>query len=340
MIAIHDCPGSFSDRWIEYCRDSGIKYCLVDIFDDGVIGKLRSIRATALLCHPQMADRKAVLGAKAVLYSCEISGISVFPGFSDFWHFDDKIAQKYLFEALDIETPRTHVFYSAEAAAQWIREATYPAVFKLRAGAGSVNVSLLNSRADADAMARKMFGRGVSSTDAATKDILTKVRNHRRKRDWAAVIRRLPRTVSRWLELRRSIDRERGYFYVQQFIPLNEYDTRVVIIGARALAFRRRVRPGDFRASGSGDIDHDHKSIDVKMIEYAFFVASKLGTRCIAFDFIQDKSDGRPLIVEMSFGFVADIIHECPGYWDKDLEWVEGNTYPQDAIVQDILKDM
>ena len=42
-------------------------------------------------------------------------------------------------------------------------------------------------------------------------------------------------------------DGRRGYVYFQDFIPDNQFDTRVTVIGNRAFAFIRKVRPGDFR---------------------------------------------------------------------------------------------
>ena len=33
-IAIHHSPGSFSDRWIEYCEEKHITYSLVNCYDN------------------------------------------------------------------------------------------------------------------------------------------------------------------------------------------------------------------------------------------------------------------------------------------------------------------
>lgn len=338
MIAIHYCVGTFSDRWIQYCKEKLIPHIVVDMFSDDFFDTIKSHGIKYLLAHPQMADRASLIAARSIINSCETAGISVFPSHNDFWHFDDKIAQKYLFEFMGIKTPKTHVFFNKEAAIRWARDASYPVVFKLKAGAGSVNVSLLKSRSDAQKKINQMFGKGLSATDGATKDVITKIRNHRAKRDWLATIKRLPITLKRWYDLRQSIDRERGYIYFQEFIDKNDHDIRVVIIGERAFAFRRMVRPGDFRASGSGVIDHSPEKIEKDMILYAFDVAKILGVKCIAFDFVRQKISGDPLIVEMSFGFVPDVVHQCPGHWNRKFEWNDGHVYPQDAILNDMIE--
>ena len=39
-IAIHHRPGSFSDRWIEYCEKEGIEYKIVNCYDNDIVAYL------------------------------------------------------------------------------------------------------------------------------------------------------------------------------------------------------------------------------------------------------------------------------------------------------------
>ncbi|MDN5848703.1 MAG: hypothetical protein L0H63_03560 [Nitrococcus sp.] len=66
-IAIYDCPGSFSDRWIEVCAQRKIPYIAVDLFANDLFATLRRANAMALLCHPPMADRRSALAARAII---------------------------------------------------------------------------------------------------------------------------------------------------------------------------------------------------------------------------------------------------------------------------------
>lgn len=337
MIAIHECRGSFSDRWIEYCMANSIPFVLLDIHSNDIFDKLRHHNIGLYLTHPQMADRASRLAARSVIQCCNMAGIRTFPSLSDYWHFDDKVAQKYVFEALGIRTPKTYVFYDKKTALNWAEKTTYPVVFKLKAGAGSINVSLVHEKREAFKKIKIMFGRGYSSTDGAIKDISTKLRNHQAKRDWAATFLRLPRTLKTLYSLRQNIERERGYVYFQEFITRNDYDTRVAIIGSRAFAFRRRVRPNDFRASGSGCIDYSREGVDLSCVESAFQYSRLLKSECIAFDFIFRPESNESLLVEMSFGFIPDAIYYCPGHWDSCMNWHPGMMWPQDAILSDLM---
>ena len=61
-------------------------------------------------------------------------------------------------------------------------------------------------------------------------------------------------------EYARMAGREIGYVYFQDFIPQNNFDIRVCVVGDKAFAIKRMVRENDFRASGSGFIyyEKDH----------------------------------------------------------------------------------
>lgn len=73
------------------------------------------------------------------------------------------------------------------------------------------------------------------------------------------VIKRIPQALA-IRNNRRMMGLTKKYVYFQDFIPGNDFDTRVTIIGDRAFGFTRNVRPGDFRASGSGNVGYDFNS--------------------------------------------------------------------------------
>src|SRR5690606_1572808 len=134
-IAIHPRPRSFSDSWIDYCREHNIEYKLVSCYDDDIAEQLTD--CDGLLWHHSHGSYRDVLFAKQILFAIEHSGKAVFPDFRTNWHFDDKIGQKYLFESIGAPFVKTYVFYDKAAALNWASETTYPKVFKLKSGAGA-----------------------------------------------------------------------------------------------------------------------------------------------------------------------------------------------------------
>jgi len=334
QIAIHHKnEGTFSDRWVEYCAERHIPFTAVDCYRSDILRQLAS--ADALLWHFLQTRPANLLMARHVVMAAEAMGLKVFPSSPTCWHFDDKIAQKYLLEAVGAPLIPTYVSYDPDEALRWIDGAVFPKVFKLRRGAGSENVRLVRTADEARRLAARAFGRGFRPAGGYFADASTKYRKVRARRDVAGVLRRLPRAI---LDLYRRVHlmgREKGYVYFQDFAAGNTFDTRITIIGNRAFGFTRNVRQGDFRASGSGSINYDLARIKPPCVEIAFQVARKIGSQSIAFDFVMEA--GEPKIVEISYCYLPEAVYRCAGHWDDRLDWHEGQVWPQDAIIEDLL---
>ena len=337
QVAIHHRKGSFSDRWIAYCEQQGIPYKAVNCLDSDIMKQLSS--SDALLWHWVHLDPREQLMARDVITAAETMGLKVFPSTATCWHFDNKIAQKYLLEAIGAPFISTYVFYDLKEALSWIDRASFPKVFKLRKGAGSSNVRLVHSAAEARALAERAFSSGFSPIPQYGQDAIKRYRVAKRRGDLLNVVRRIPQSLATIRDLRKTIGHEKGYAYFQDFIPGNDFDTRVTIIGDRAFGFTRNVRPGDFRASGSGDIVYDPRRVHEACLEIAFDVTRKIGSQSMAFDFVLAEYK-QPMIIEISYCYNAKAVHTCSGHWDRNLNWQEGAMWPQEAILIDLLNDV
>lgn len=333
-VAIHHRPGSFSDRWIEYCEENSIPYRKIDGLDNHVLEVIKGV--DAMLWHWVFHIPGDVLSAKAVLQAAELLKIKVYPNQATCWHYDNKIGQKYLLESIGAPLAPSFVFYDESAALTWIESTTFPKVFKLSRGAGSSNVSLARDASEARTLVRKAFGRGIRQSAGYFSDTSKKVAGLKKKKDYLGALKRFPKA---YLEARKASCQyppERDYVYFQEFFPNNQYDTRITVIGKRAFGFTRNVRKNDFRASGSGSIGYDTARIDPECVRTAFAVAQKIGSQSLALDFVKDSA-GRPRVVEISYCFVPEIVRGCPGHWNEQLNWISGQLWPQDAILADLL---
>ena len=332
-IAIQHKKGSFTDRWIAYCQSKGIDYKLVDCYQSDIIAQLQD--CDALMWHFSQNSPKDFLFAKQLIFSVEAAGKKLFPDFHTAWHFDDKLGQKYLLEAIKAPLVPTWVFYDKQVALNWAKTANFPKVFKLRGGAGSQNVRLVHSQKEAKHLIRKALGRGFPVYDP----LGSLIERWRKYRLGAGNAKDLLKGLMRFIippPYARAKGREKGYVYFQEFIPNNEFDVRIVIIGEKALGEKRFVRKNDFRASGSGLFSYE--GIDPKTVKIAFDISKQLKTQCLAFDFIYDKFYN-PLIVEISYGFGVEGIGKVPGYWDQDLIWHEGKFDPYGWMVDLVLQE-
>jgi hypothetical protein len=67
----------------------------------------------------------------------------------------------------------------------------------------------------------------------------------------------------------------------------------------------------------------------------SFRLAEKLDSRCMAIDYVFDGT--KPLIVEISYGFIKEVYEPCVGYWDDKMNWFEGKFDPCGWMVDSVI---
>lgn len=334
-LAIHHRPGSFSDRWIAYCEQENIVYKIVNAFHNDIVEQAKD--CNALMWHHHHGKYKDVIAARKILFALEHAGIKVFPNFNTAWHFDDKVAQKYLLEAIEAPLVPSYVFYDKKEAISWAKTTTYPKVFKLKGGAGSANVKLVKTKSKCIKLINKTFGKGIRQFDGKAYFL----DNIKKYKSGTKSLKQVIKAFGRMListEYSKNMPPERGYVYFQEFIPANDFDIRVIIIKDKAFAVKRMVIKNDFRASGSGSKKYNLEEIDLACVDISFRINKMINAQSIAYDFVFDKNNN-PLIVEICYCFAVEFYDPCPGYWTEDLQFHKGSFNPQTWMVEDLLKD-
>ena len=333
-LAIHSGE-AWNSKWRNYCDVNNIEYLMVNCYDSNIVSILLENKVTHLMWHFHHGIPRDILTARNILYSCEKIGIKVFPEFNISWHFDDKISQKYLLEALKAKMVPTHVYYSKEDALNAIKEFEFPLVAKLRRGAGSYNVKLIRNKGECISYINRMFGKGYNPSPRFLTDIKNKVQVSRKKQDFKSRLKKVPNYLKRVIEGRKMFPNEKGYVYFQKFIKNNDSDIRVAVVGDYIWAFKRYVRSGDFRASGSGMIEYNF-DLPIEVIKYLHELSLRIGGSSIAYDLVIEE--GQYLIVEISYGYSGDAIYDCKGYWNDKYEFVEEKLYPEHIILKNFIK--
>lgn len=321
-------------RWAEALEQAGYSVRYVNVYRADILQQLEGCQGFMWRWGHTRPMRQIATKLLPVLE--RILGLVTYPDQSTCWHYDDKIAQAYLLEALKIPIPRTWVWNDADAARSWAAAAMYPVVLKLSSGAGSTNVRLLRSSDEAFAWIDRLFGPGVE-TAADEED-----------GQWGGKLRL--RAAAKALIKGQPLDAphsrpdlHHGYLLCQEFLEGNAYDTRITVIGHRAFGFRRFNREGDFRASGSGKINWDPTGIDESFVRLAFHTANKLGSQSCAIDGLWRGEE--PTVGEVSYTYASWAVQKCPGHWELDgtpengrLRWVEGPMWPEEAQVTDFIE--
>jgi len=320
--------------WIEYCKENTIDYEVVNCFDNNILEVLKEF--DLLLWHFSHYSLQEMLFARTILSSAKNIGLGVFPDFNTSWHFDDKIAETYLLSSINAPTPKSWIFYTYKSAVDFFENFNdYPIVAKLRCGSGSSNVKLIKDKYHAKKYTKKMFKNGYK---AAPSIVFKAKSNIKSSADIKTIVNRFKRIPDfiQSLTSAKLLPNEKGYVFLQEFVPNDGYDLKVVVVGDKLSFLARDVRKGDFRASGGGTIKYDHNLITKEIRDAAFRISRELKFQSMGYDFVIDNRNNAPKIVEISYGFshVAQI--GLGGYWKESGEWIDE---PLNAPVE-ILKNL
>lgn len=324
--------------WINYCKENNIEYELVDLLRGDAIKILQNF--DVLLWHFGQYHHAEMLEARSIMYSAKRMGLKLFPDFDDAWHFDDKVAEMYYLQAVGAPIPESRVYYNKEDVIKDLEtgDLHFPLVGKLRTGSGSHNVKLLKSKHELIRYATKMFSSGFNPAPSLLYKTTSNIRSSHNKQQFLYKLKRAPEFL-RTLAGAKHFPHEKDYVYLQQFIPNDGYDMKVVVVGNKCSYLVRPIRSHDFRASGGGEVFFDKKFFNKQVIESAFKVSEALHFQCMGYDYVVNNETGEGKIVEMSYGFSHLAIMASGGYYDRNLEWHESPLNAPYEILNNIIKN-
>ena len=168
--------------------------------------------------------------------------------------------------------PETWLYAEAEKAMDFLDEAPFPLVSKASVGASSVNVRILNTKAEAEKHIAKLFGDGIFVHHGAN----------------------CPQT------------KQKGYALLQQFIP-HTITYRVNVIGnVRAVFFRRNYPDKPVAQTGNTIAAYEMTAELESLLEYADRLAAHIGTKWCALDILKDGNDWKFLESSLAWPWAAD----------------------------------
>jgi glutathione synthase/RimK-type ligase-like ATP-grasp enzyme len=335
-VAIHKYYDDlWTDGWITHCTENSIPFEVINGYRNDTVQQLKNFSALFWNFNPWRYED--LLFARHILKAAEYLGLKVFPDENTRWHYDDKIAQKYILEAAGAPLAPTTVFYDQGEALDWIANAPLPVIGKLRRGAASNNVFLIKTKAQGVAYCKKMFGPGINPAPKLFSDMGVRMNKARKLKSGKDLVKAFSKLAVKISSARKHSQVERGYVLFQEFMPANTHDVRIFVIGNKAWGFTRNMRQGDFRASGSGSFDYSRERMPDQVVRAAMGVSRKLGFQAMNYDFLRDGK-GEYKMIEMSFGTFAKPTYDCPGHWASDLSWHEGHSWPQAEIYKVVVE--
>jgi hypothetical protein len=199
------------------CMELHVPFKVIDIMRDDWLEQVEKASCDAFMAVPPalLNIRRHMFEERfRILSSCR--GKIFLPTFDELYIWESKRRMHNWLLVHSVPHPRTRVFFDRDRAIEFCKNAQYPVVHKLDAGAGAGGIYILRRPAEALSAVRRAFGRGLTGrcSDA-------------RNREWGSIL-------------------------FQDYIR-HDYEWRIVRIGKTYLC-RRKIRVGDF-ASGSGKIE-------------------------------------------------------------------------------------
>lgn len=327
----------YSEKFREILERNSIPFRLIDPNSNSLLKDLKE--CSHLIFRHSQGDTDILLYEAVFNIAKNVFHIKCSPDYETFWPYENKVKEYYLLKSYEFPVVDSNIFWNYTPAFKFLKQAQFPIVAKLKKGAGSSNVVIINSLSDGKKIVEQVFKKGVKPGKLKSKTNLASLSKVGVFKFWYEQIK--SQLISLGILGERDEYPEwqiqRDSILFQKYLPDNKFDTRVTIIGKRAFAFRRYVRSNDFRASGSGNFDLDPHNIDTKCLEIAFSISKKLNFETMAYDFIYDENKD-PFICEISYCFTDWIVKNCPGYWDESLNWHAGHNWPQYYQLVDFLQ--
>ncbi len=191
--------------------------------------------------------------------------------------YEDKELEACLARTYGIPFARTYVSHDRNDAHRLVETLTYPVVSKTFPASGSIGVEMVRNRQAARRLVEQTFSQ------------------NGRKSHLVAL-------------------RQKNYIYLQEFIPNDGYDIRVIAVGNRVFGLYRRVPKWDFRASGMYLVER--RDLPEEVMRIALRANSVIKSPALAVDMVHGLDDAY-YIIEMS-----------PITQVQDAEWLHVDHTP------------
>ncbi len=330
---------NWSLAWKEYCENNNLYYKIINPYKIGVVMQL--LEFDIILWHYSNYSFKDMLMAKNILNTLEYHDKKVFPSSKDAWHFDDKLAETYLLESILAPIPKSFYYYNYNDLKYAINnnEVSFPIIAKLRNGSGSHNVKKIDTAKELKSYGKKMFTSGLNSAPSLMYKASSNIKSSKSLKTFINRAKRIPEFLKS-LSNAKKFNVERGYVYLQEFVPNDGYDLKIVVVGDKLSFIGRNIRQGEFRASGGGDIFYEKEKVTKNVINSAFKTSEELGFECMGYDYVVDNKTGEGKIIEISYGFSHHTLLQAGGYFDRQGNWYNEPLNTPKEILKNLITQL
>ena len=327
IIALCDYKGRFGSKYFPHIYRQGMDKVLLDkyfqksgysvLYEQMINASALEISDTPVIyTASEDADYKYKSFIEDMVLGIELRGARTLPPFKYLRATNNKILMEQLRNILLPEQyhANTYFFGTLEEIRLKTETLRYPLVVKTAGGAVSRGVFKAQDPAGLQGIAKR-----ISRTRNLKFEFKDKVRELRHK-DYS----------------KESLHRKK--FIVQEFQDGVQNDWKVLVYYDKVFVLRRRNRPGDFRASGSGLFSFDD-TVDSRLLEAGIEIRKALDIPMVSLD-LAFKDDIVILFEFQGVHFGTSTLEKSPYYYTKSSgEWqkIVGKSILEDVYAKAIV---
>jgi glutathione synthase/RimK-type ligase-like ATP-grasp enzyme len=247
-------------KFERFLKHNKIPYAYYDVHNSNFITQAKQF--DLILWHTLSSFADQYEAKSKIEFIENTLNISCFPSCESLWFYEDKIRQQWLLEKNSIRAINSFISFSKEETIDFLKNCNYPIVSKEATNSGSEGVFLLKNYTQALKFVNQVFGPG------------HKIHS------------------STYL-------RQKDYVLFQELVQNDGYDLRVSVIDNNYFGYYREPPPGDFRASGAGNVIKTRIPDDA--LQFAKSIKEKLPyTPYLSIDMLRSSQDGILYVIEVS----------------------------------------
>lgn len=294
-------------RYERFCKKNDIPYQFYDITKSNWIEEAEKF--DIIICHTESSPSYQDMIESKIYILENMLGKCCFPSYHEIWQYENKVRSNYLYQIHDLPSIPTLITHNKKEAINFINTASYPFITKTTIGSSSKGVTKVSSYKKAKFIVNSIFS-------------------------------------NNGLKTYYTYQRQKDYFYTQTYIDDASFDLRIMIIGKKAFGYYRYPNKGDFRASGSGNIEKT--SIPYQALRLAINIKNKLNSRLLGIDLLYSEKYNSYLIIETSLFNQIDtpeqlVIDQIPGYYDiSDIDNIifkNGKFWIQELTIYEVVNN-
>lgn len=292
-------------RYERFCKNNNIPYGFYDISKHDWL--VEAQKYDVIICHTESTPAYQDMIESKIYVLDKIVGKFCFPSYHEVWQYENKNRSNYLYQYYNLPSIPTYVTQNKKDAIELSEQINYPFITKTTIGSASVGVAKIDNLQQARKRIKAIFGR-------------------------------------KGLKTIYPYERQKDYFYIQEYIEDATYDLRIMLVGDMAFGYYRYPNKGDFRASGAGNTEK--KEIPEEALRLAVDIRNKLQSRLMGVDLLFSSRHNQYLIIETSLFNQIDTpiqfaLNGVPGYYDisdiNNIQFKEGKFWIQELLLRDVI---